>query len=76
MKKFLPLLLLALGCRPVVPVSNCYPGVSRCAGPWLELCSPQRRWRPVQNCSDVTPGTWTCQTTNVQEARCDHATAQ
>jgi hypothetical protein len=56
-------LLIALGsvCTPLHPISNCEPWQSRCEGVHLETCSPQRRWRPVQDCSQIEPGTWTCQ---------------
>ncbi len=66
-----PALILAvasslLSCRNRPPVTGCTPNAMHCMNNRSELCVMSQRWELHTDCTTVTPGTFTCQTTEVQ----------
>jgi len=60
-------LMLLPGCGP-----RCEPTMARCSGSVVEICAPNKRWRPVTDCAKLrrTEKTWKCVVVSPTKCTC------
>lgn len=60
-------LVLLPGCGP-----KCKPKTARCNGSAVEICAPNKRWRPVTDCAKLkrTKLKWVCVRQSPTSCRC------